>query len=101
MRVKMDYNKTCIFLGVCWLFLEQGFYLLPEKIGLVSLRDIAVLLLVGYQLWFYLRRPALPRCRGDRFVLLGFSFLLLVLIAAVMAYFHWDQGFLSSILPQR
>ena len=101
MRVKMDYNKTCIFLGVCWLFLEQGFYLLPEKIGLVSLRDIAVLLLVGYQLWFYLRRPALPRCKGDRFVLLGFSFLLLVLIAAVMAYFHWDQGFLSSILPQR
>lgn len=97
----LKYNKTCIILGLCWILFEQCFYLMPSTIAGIYLQDIAIIILLFYILVSSLRYGILIDTRNDKFSFLSISFEAIILIAAVVAYFHWGQDFLTSVLPER
>lgn len=83
------------------MLFEQFFYLSPSSIGGIYLQDIAIFVLLIYILWSAVSYGIQLDVHNDAFTFLSLFFELIIIIAAVVAYFHWGQGFLTSVLPER
>lgn len=98
---KVKLNNYAIWLIAVLFFFEQGFYLLPSSVGPLQVYDIGNAMLLLLFAWTMLAYGMTPVKKWNVFHYISLGMIVLVIISAVTAGFHWNQQFIKSIYPQR